>query len=49
MVALSYTRWFQLARKITKEDTTGSVQTKYWTNWKNGKEDVKAGEVLTIL
>ena len=31
----------QLARKITKEGNTGSVQTKYWTNWKNGKEDVK--------
>ena len=31
----------QLARKITKEGTTGSVQAKYWTNWKNGKEDVK--------
>ena len=31
----------QLARKITKEGNTGSVQTKYWNNWKNGKEDVK--------
>ena len=34
----SYMRLFSLARKITKEGTTGSVQTKYWTNWKNGKE-----------
>ena len=36
----------QLARKITKEGTTGSVQTKYWTNWKNGKEDVKLEKSL---
>ena len=36
----------QLARKITKDGTTGSVQTKYWTNWKNGKEDVKMEKSL---
>ena len=36
----------QLARKITKEGTTGSVQTKYWTNWKNGKEDIKLEKSL---
>ena len=36
----------QLARKITKEGTTGSVQTKYWTNWKNGKGDVKIEKSL---
>ena len=36
----------QLARRITKEGTTGSVQTKYWTNWKNGKGDVKIEKSL---
>ena len=36
----------QLARKVTKEGTTGSVQTKYWTNWKNGKGDVKIEKSL---
>ena len=36
----------QLARKLTKEVTTGSVQTKYWTNWKNGKGDVKIEKSL---
>ena len=36
----------QLARKITKEGTTGSVQTKYWTNWRNGKGDVKIEKSL---
>ena len=38
----------QLARKITKEGTTGSVQTKYWTNWKNGKGDVKMEKPLLV-
>ena len=36
----------QLARKVTKEGTTGSVQTKFWTNWKNGKGDVKIEKSL---
>ena len=36
----------QLARRITKEGSTGSVQTKFWTNWKNGKGDVKIEKSL---
>ena len=35
-----------LARRITKEGSTGSVQTKYWVNWKNGKEDIKLEKSL---
>ena len=35
-----------LARRITKESSTGSVQTKYLVNWKNGKEDIKLEKSL---
>ena len=33
-------------QKNYEEGTTGSVQTKYWTNWKNGKGDVKIEKSL---
>ena len=42
----SFMRLVQLARRITKEGSTGSVQTKFWTNWKNGKGDVKIEKSL---
>lgn len=35
-----------LARKITKESSTGSVQTKYRVNWKTGKKDTNLEKTL---
>ena len=35
-----------LARKITKESSTGSVQTKYRVNWKEGRKDTNLEKTL---